>query len=123
MTPLEILALIFAVAILGKALVYLISPKGLTGMADKLFKNTTLLTVIFLVLAVVVGYYVIAALGIVAVVATVLFAHLLIGILFAQFPKQYTGMAKEILKSKTKTWLLFLIWIALAVWTLYALFM
>ena len=123
MTPIEIIAVAFAVIVLVKALVYLISPKALMEKGSKLMKMTWFMHIFYIVLLVAVGYYVFDALGIVNVLAVMFFAHVIIGMLFVQYPKQWLNWAKALLKDKVRVWLFFLVYIILAGWGLYAVFM
>jgi len=123
MTPIEIIALVFALAVLIKAVTFLIFGKKMVKYAEKMIKQTTVLMIMFLVLLIVIGYYVISALGIIPVAAAVLFGHALIGLMFVQFPKVYTMMAKKFFNDRPRLWLLFLPWIILAVWVLIELFL
>lgn len=123
MSPIEIIALVFALAVLIKGVTFLILGKKMVKYAEKMIKQTSVLMVVFLVFLIVIGYYVISALGIIPVVAAVFFGHALIGLMFVQFPKVYTMMAKKFFNDRPRLWLLFLPWIILAVWVLIELFL
>ena len=123
MNVVEVLAAIFSVIVLVKLIsVFLIDDQKVIKIADKMFKQTGFLTFVMMALAVIVGYFLITSLGIIAVVAVMLFAHLLLGILILQYPKGYLQFVRVFFKDKRKMWLLAAIWIFLAVWALAVLF-
>lgn len=58
MTSLEILTLIFAIVVLIKILVFIINPKLLMKVAEGMLKKIALVTIVYLILAIIVGYYI-----------------------------------------------------------------
>ncbi len=126
MTPVEILALIFAVAVLGKILVMLVKPKLMVKVVDKmLLKNHPLLALVYLAGAVVVGYYLLQTMTIVELAAATMFVALLIGFSYMAHAKIFAKSAKEFLKGKNplkKCWFQVIIWVLFAVWVLYTLY-
>ncbi len=118
MEIIEILAVVLAGLILVKTIVILIKPKRLMDLGEKVANQTFLLTTIITILMVVVGYYVISSVGIVSLMAVMLFSNLLIGLLLIQYPKSYLTLSEDILNNRKKTWLPLLVWIALSIWVL-----
>ena len=123
MTPIEIIALIFAIAVLVKVVVILIHPKKWMGFAEKLTGNKKLFSAIYLLLAIIVGYYVFAAMSIVNIVAAMLFGILLISISMIPHIEPILKAHKKMSASQMfrTHWPAFIIWIALALWVLYTL--
>ena len=123
MSMIELLAVIFALFILLKISIVLINPNGWFKIADALLRNTLLMTIIYLVLAVIVGYYIFRTFSIVQVVAVMLFTSLLMGIAIIPFSETMLSIRQELLGSRRdilrKIWLTLFIWIVIAVWTLY----
>jgi hypothetical protein len=121
-----ILAVIFALFIIVKISIVFIYPHGWFKFADALLRNTILMTVVYLVLAAIVGYYILRSFSIVQVAAVMLFTSLLIGLALIPFSETMLSIREGLLGSRLdilrKTWLTLLIWIAIAVWTLYEVF-
>ncbi|MBU1129006.1 MAG: hypothetical protein KJ949_00040 [Nanoarchaeota archaeon] len=124
MNAVEILALIFAIAVILKMAVILISRKSFGKFAKSIYSKPALLFVIELVLGVIVFYYLLQTLSIVTIMACVLLGALLTGMSFAFFTKELSPMISKIMKANVlkKIWFLMLIWLALAIWVLIALF-
>ncbi len=128
MTPIEILATIFAILILFKLLLSVINPQARLKMVEAILnKNPTILTIIFLILTAIIGYYIFDSFTIVNVAAVMIFLSALMGLFFIQYKKIMIRLLKEELKSRSefirKNWLSILIWAGLAIWTLYTLFL
>ncbi len=122
MTPIEILALIFALLILAKIVFVFTKPKFWMELSQKLMKENMMTTLILLLLAGVTGYYVFTGLSIVQVSAVMLFNTLLIGIGMLPYSKEFMKFRKEIVRKDyivKKFWISMLIWTGIAVWTLY----
>lgn len=122
MNVVEGLALLFAVIVLIKFVVFLINPRSLPKALEQMFEHIWLWTLVTLALSILVGYYLITALGIVTVIATFWLSHLLVGLAFLQFPKSSLKLAREMLKHRWRLVLVFIFWLVLAVWTLWVLF-
>jgi hypothetical protein len=124
MTPIEILALICGIGLIVKLIMAVVNPKPMMDLAKRLLKHTTFSTILYLVLAVVVGFYVFQAMTVVQVVAAILFGALLLGLCMVP----YTGTALkigEVIVGKSmikKDWLGLLVWLGLAVWAIIAVF-
>jgi hypothetical protein len=122
MTGIEILALIFAVIVIIKAVMLFVSPKSSLRKAKYFFERPALVIGIYIVLLAVTGYIVIPIIGIVNTFAATAFGVSLIALNLAVYPKQAMKLTKIILKNRKKMILPLIIWTALAVWVLYALF-
>ncbi|MFC1705146.1 hypothetical protein ACFLZ6_02365 [Nanoarchaeota archaeon] len=124
MSPIEVLALIFGIGLLVKLTVAIINPKPMMNLAKRFLKHKTFSTILYLVLAVIVGIYVFQSMTVIQVVSAILFGMLLLGICLVP----YAGTAlkigdvilgKDMLK---KDWLGLLVWVLLAVWAIVAVF-
>ena len=123
MAPSEILATFFAVFVIVKLVVVTMKPGLWMKWAKGILKNELLITLIYFVFAVIVGYYIFAELTVVQVAAVTLWVSMLIGIGFIPYSKILLKTSDELLSvGISKTWLSMLIWAVLAVWVLYAVF-
>ncbi len=123
MAPIEILATFFAVFVIVKLVVVTVKPGLWMTWAKGILKNELLITLIYFVFAVIVGYYIFAELTVVQVAAVTLWVSMLIGIGFIPYSKILLKTSDELLSvGISKTWLSMLIWAVLAVWVLYAVF-
>ena len=124
MTPLEIIATIFAILILVKVSIVMMNPKLWLKVAEPAMRNYTLTAVVYAIIAVIVGYYIFASLNIVQVAAVMLFTAILIGLGLLPFHKHFMKIGQEMSESRSvmfqKVWLQIVIWVAMAVWVLYA---
>ena len=128
MTPIEVLATIFAALILFKIFLSIFNPQLRMRMAEGIMnKNPSVLTISFLILTAIVGYYVLSSLTIVEVAASMMLLSGLLGIFYIQYPEIMTKLIKESLKSRQdflrKNWLSLIIWVVIAIWVLYELFL
>ena len=124
MTPIEIIATIFAVLILVKLFLIVVSPKTRVKIAEAvLSKNPTILTMIILILTAIIGYYIFNSFTIVDVAAVMMFLSGLMALFFIQYPKIGIELVRESSKSRDiflrKNWLSILIWMAIAILVLY----
>lgn len=127
MTPIEIMALIVVLFAGSKLLLVLIGQqKSWFGTVTKRFwANSTLITLVTLALAAVTLIYLLKELTIVQIFAAMLFVMLLIVMGLAQFSKDMLALEEKWFKGedmRKKGWFAILVWLALVVWVLYALF-
>ena len=126
MTSIEVLATIFAIVILVRLVILLINPQLWMNIAEALLSRYTVATVVYLVLAVIVGYYIFASLNIVQVAAVMLFTSILIGLALVPYSRTMLKVTKEIVGTRSdvfrKAWLAVVIWGGIAVWVLYTVF-
>ena len=124
MSIVEIFALIFALAILTKLIIIFIDPTKWMKISDSLLKRTSLITASYLILAILTGFYVIQEVGLVNTAAVMLFTSMLIALTFIPYSEILLKSRNQLIKlSIDRSWLSIIIWIALALATLYALFM
>ncbi len=127
MTALEIIATIFAIFVLVKIVVVLIDPQiWMKRVAEPLLGNPRLATAVYLVLAIVVGYYVFASLHIVDVAAVMLFTALVMGVGMMPYSKALLKLAGEMSATRSdllrNAWLPIVIWTVIALWVLTSVF-
>lgn len=124
-TPVEYIALIFIVFATIKILVLLINPKSWMNFAKKLWVNPRITTIVCLILAAIVLWYLLAEMTIVSILAVAGFIALLMGIGLAGYVpdliKAYERQIKSKALWKDGTWFYTLIWVVLMVWGLYVL--
>ncbi len=123
MTALEIIATIFAIFVLVKIVVVLIDPQiWMKRVAEPLLGNPRLATAVYVVLAIVVGYYVFASLHIVDVAAVMLFTALVMGVGMMPYSKALLKIAGEMSATRSdllrNAWLPIVIWTVIALWVL-----
>jgi len=125
-SAIEIIAVIFAIFILLKVSIILINPHGWSRLADAILSNKIITTTAYLLIAVIVGYFIFRNFSIVQVAAIMLFSSILIGLGLLPFSEIFLTIRDEMLESRwyilRKTWFTLLIWITIAVWTLYEVF-
>ena len=78
-------------------------------------------TVVYAILLVIVGYYLLSAISIVEFGAVMLFAILFMGIGFLPYLKTVLKLKEEVIEMGIgKAWLSVIIWLVLALWILYS---
>lgn len=116
--------LVLSVLIIVKLFFVVFNAKGWFSFAKSLYASPIVMFVVELVLAAILFYYLIMQITIVQIMAGLGLGALLIGMTFALYPKESMAWAEKFLKQKSmsRLWLPILIWLALAVWALTALF-
>jgi hypothetical protein len=125
MTPVEIFALIIALAVIIKLVVLLVKPQSWRSVVKVVYGKPGITMIIGLVLAVVVLYYLLMELTIVQIFASMLFLALIAGVTMSAYYEQISELIDNMLKDKAivkKAWLSIIIWLILSVWVLYVLF-
>jgi len=123
MTTIAILATILAILTLAKIITCLINPRAWMKLVEPLFKNPAITTVVYLILAVVTGYYVLQSVSIVEVGAAMLFCVFLVGVGLMPYSETILKLRDEVIeKGVKKAWLAVIIWLTFALWILYAVF-
>tara|TARA_Y100000034_G_scaffold81182_1_gene97328 strand:+ start:638 stop:1027 length:390 start_codon:yes stop_codon:yes gene_type:complete len=125
-TPVENIALIMIVVGLIKMVVLLVKPKAWMNLAKKVYSKPNVTSLVALVLAAVVFYYLIqAGISVVQILAVAAFVALLIMVALAKevgpLMKKYEVMIKKGNLWK-EYWLYSLIWVILLVWGIKELF-
>ncbi len=126
LTPIEILAAIAAILILVKLLLAAaLKPKSLLNLYEAiLIKHGAFAMAAYLVLLVIIGYYVFSSMSMVQVVAVMFFTSILIRLSLIPYSKPLYNLLKEILIKGffRESWLTILVLLAIAIWTLYEIF-
>lgn len=126
-TAVEIIALILILVSLIKIIVILINPQSwYNNVAKKVFGSMGLVSVVSLILAAVVLYYLLQELTIIQILATMAFLSLLMVVGIAAYAKEVVPLVDKLYKDKTlvkRSWLYILVWIALLLWGLKELFL
>lgn len=119
----RILAAIFAVVILIKLLFWIIAPNLWMGLVDSLLGHQAMLTIIYLGLLVITGYYVFSTLNLFDIVVVMFFTSILIAIGTLPYASLLLKLRGEITSiGVSKAWLALLLWGGLAVVVLYKVF-
>ena len=126
MTPIEIMAFIAAIIVPIKLIMILRSQKSWFNTVTKRYWNNAVVTTILsLVVVIVTLFYLLQELTIVQIWAVTLFAMALISLGLAPFSKYMLNVEKkwftEINVLKTG-WVAGIVWVALILWVLYAIF-
>ena len=124
MMPIEILAVIVSLLVLVKVSVILILwPKACLKVGEFLLKRSKSVSIIYLILAFIAGYYLLTALTVVEVMAASLVIVLLLGVTLIKYYSELLLAMKKSIKTRkeviTRFWLELLIWVGLAVATLW----
>ncbi len=123
METIEILALAAAVLLLVKVIFNLAKPKTAIKKVEMIMKNENLAIGLYVALAVITGYIVIAAIGIVNAFAAALFGASLVGLTLMMYPDKVLTLTRAMFKDKNKMIFPMIVWAVLALWTLYVLYM
>ncbi|PIN95153.1 hypothetical protein COU53_00785 [Candidatus Pacearchaeota archaeon CG10_big_fil_rev_8_21_14_0_10_30_48] len=121
LTPIETIALIFAVIGIVKLLVIIIDRRSWFPIIRGIYGNPKISSVIVFVLVLIVFYYLIKEITMVQLMATIGFVSLLIALAFLQWNKEVLTLSKKILKDKLSlgTLIYLLLWLVLMLWTIY----
>ncbi|MEX0920117.1 MAG: hypothetical protein WDZ69_00870 [Candidatus Pacearchaeota archaeon] len=125
-TPVEIIALVFAVIVALKLIVLSIRPMAwYDSVAKKFLGHNELKTVFSVILGAIILYYLLTELTIVQVFAAFAFVWVLMVIWFQTYSKEIGVFVKKAYQDKNmikRNWLSLIIWAALVVWVLWVLF-
>lgn len=122
MTPVEIIAVIFAIAVLVEFLFVLMKPKSVVKLIEAIYPNKLFMSAWILILAAVVGYYLLLELTVEQIFAGALFGMMIYGLILVQYPKEWLTFSKVVLDNKQKAMLPWLIFAVLSLGILYAAF-
>ena len=127
MTPIGIIALILIIISAIKIIVILVNPKSWADTVKKIWANPMVTSIISLILAAIVLYYLVwvEGLTIVQILAVTAFIVLLMAVGIGMYAKEVISMSTRLLKKGVlkKAWLYTLIWIVLLIWGAKELFM
>ncbi len=127
MTPIEIIALILIIISAIKIIVILVNPKSWADVVKKIWANPTLTSIIALILAAIVLYYLvwIEGMTIVQIFAVTAFVVLLMAVGIGTYAKEVISMSTRMLKKGVlkRAWFYTLVWIVLMIWAIKELLM
>jgi len=124
-TALEVIALIFAIGIIVKLVMFLFAKSTVKNMFDWWMKRANLLMLIYIIGIIIFGYYVFRDMSVIQVVAAGMFILCLMGLTLISSDKNTLKKVGKKMISKAgvkKTIVIWILWVALAVWVLYVLF-
>ncbi len=126
MTPLEIIAVIFAISVILKIGFAVFAPKWRIKKVTWFAEHPIVIEVLFGVCAVILAYFIFQELTIVHVVSAMVFTACLVGMVIFAYEDAFAGLLKGIPRSSEeilqRQWINILIWLFLAVWVLYSVF-
>jgi len=126
MTPIEIIAFLFATLILVKIGYLTWAPQTWMKLTDKILKNAKRVTWIYATITFILGYFIFQSFGIIEIAAIATFISFLIGVGMLPYAKGLVTQHKKLIKNKNVWqvyWLTLTIWVLFALWTLKELFL
>jgi hypothetical protein len=124
MTPIQIMALVFAIIAAIKIVIILVQPKTWTGVVNAVYGNKAITMIVSLILAVILLNFLLAELTIVQIFAVMLFMSPLLALGVTAYNKELMTFGKKMLRDRKivkKAWLSIVVWIVLIIWVLYTL--
>jgi|WetSurMetagenome_2_1015567.scaffolds.fasta_scaffold114453_3 hypothetical protein len=119
----KILAVVFAALTLIKLAVLMTSPGNWLGMAQAFMGHATVLTVVYLIILAITGYFVFTGIDLVDIAVVMLFTAALVGLSLIPYAASLQNIAQEIAaRGLGQAWLSWSIWAAIAVAVLYRVF-
>ncbi len=123
MTPVELIAAVFAVGILFNILLILfVDDDLLMRFIERFYPKRVLMSVVLLIIIVVMGFYLLAELTIAQIFAAAILGMYIYGLVLVQYPKELVTFSGEVVKNKQKAVLPWTIFAVLALWVLYSVF-
>jgi hypothetical protein len=123
MSAKRILAGIFAVLVLLKLIILAVNPQVWAGAVQALLGHQALVTLIYLILAAITGYYVFSTLDLLDIAVVMFFTGLLIGLSFIPYAGALPKLQEEVIHiGLGQAWWVAVLWGALAVAVLYKIF-
>ena len=119
MNAVEIIALIFAIVVLVKTVaIFLVKPKFMLKLAEKMLKQKVLLTTVLLIGLGAVTYLFLQTMNITQIFVGIILGTTLFVLMMIQYPKASKPLFNAIFKDKKKMWVAWVVWVVLAVWVL-----
>ncbi len=122
MTPMEIIALVLSIAVLLKALLFLFNPGWIMSLLKTMHKYIVLQSMFVSIAILALGIYLLYFVDPVFLIVTSMFGMMTFALVLLFNSKLYLSFGKEVLKNRKALIPTFLIWVILAVWTLWKLF-
>jgi len=125
MNAIELLAWIFVIGVLFKLVAVLFKPADWLKAAEAMVQNRALSALVYAILAVIVGYFVLTNLSAAQIGVVMLFTGLLTGVAMMPYWKNLLEVTKESMATRgqllAKNWPAMLIWAAVAIYLIYGL--
>jgi hypothetical protein len=121
----NIIALILIIVALIKTIVIVINKKvWLNGVGKPIYKNPVVSSIVYIILILVAGYYLLQSYNIVEILAIGALYSLFIGLAFLMYGKDTFEWAQKIYNKPFSGWMILYIiaWLAILVWGLYVMF-
>ena len=113
MNPIEVIAVLFALAILADVIwVMTQKPSKIMGVVKKVYPNTLQVSAVMVVVLVVVGFFLLKEMTVAQIAAAALFGMVLYGLILVQYPNQLIKLSAYVLKNPARAyfpWLLFVV--------------
>jgi|SRR3989344_1830819 len=122
--PIEWIAFLFSLLVVVKLVFVLFAKKvWYEKVTSKVYRNKAVFGVLFLILTLVVFCYLVKSMSIINIVAVMAFTGLFMGLAFLSFGQDMSAMIKKMSSKRFSLWMMIyiLLWLALAVWTLWEL--
>jgi hypothetical protein len=125
LTYIEILALIFSLAILFKLLMLIFSRNSWMSIIKRLYTKKKILFLVEIGLAAVVMYFLLQSLTLIEIMASIFLGAFLTGITFVDFSEEVLPSMLKVFEKKKflkRSVIPIIIWLALAIWILLKIF-
>lgn len=123
LTPVELIAAVFAVGILFNILLILfVDDDLLMRFIERFYPKRMLMSAVLLIIIVVIGFYLLSELTITQIFAAAILGMYIYGLVLVQYPKELIAFSKSVVKNKHKAALPWTIFAVLALWVLYSVF-
>ena len=122
--PIEWIAFLFSLLVVVKLVFVLFAKKvWYEKVTSKVYRNKAVFGVLFLILTLVVFCYLVKSMSIINIVAVMAFTGLFMGLAFLSFGQDMSILIKKMSSKRFSLWMMIyiLLWLALAVWTLWEL--
>ncbi len=119
----KILAAIFAVVILIKLIIAFTNPATWLGFTGAFLGHEVIAIVVYLVLAIITGYYIFSTLELIDIAVVMFFTSILVALSLVPYSAQWLKLGQELAGlGLGRAWFTLLIWGALALAVLYRVF-
>ena len=121
LAPIEFIATVLALVVLIKIIVIIINKKiWLDKVAEPVYKNSKASSVVLIILALVILYYLLQELSIIQIYAVVAFSSALIGFGLMRYSKEFLQTIRKVYSKKLDSWswVSIIIFVILSLWVL-----
>jgi|GEM_PF-1432692 len=122
LTPVELIAAVFAFGILFNILLILFADDDLlVRFIDRFYPNKIMMSALLIVIISIMGFYLLSELSIAQIFAAAILGMYIYGLVLVQYPDELIAFSKNVVKNKQKAVLPWIIFAVLAFWVLYTL--